>query len=109
MRMKRTNAASHVARTFIHYNTFSCHSLVQRGFYRRRMQSLSDDEPDAETDPYGGCRSHFVRLVDYVCINPLHDENETHERMFLRADMGRCLVQHESLCGCFYQNLDQRV
>ena len=66
-------------------------------------------------------------LADYVCSNPLQDENETHERMFLydenethqattlrhermflRADMGRCRVQHESLCGCFYQNLDQR-
>ena len=35
-------------------------------------------------------RCHFVRLVDYVCINPLHDENETHERTFLRTDMGRC-------------------
>ena len=47
--MKRTNAASHVARTFIHYNTFSCHSLVH-------LARLSDDEPDAETDPYEGCR-----------------------------------------------------
>ena len=28
---------------------------------------------------------HFVSLVDYVCLNPLHDENETHERMFLYA------------------------
>ena len=27
----------------------------------------------------------FVSLVDYVCLNPLHDENETHERMFLYA------------------------
>ena len=27
--------------------------------------------------------------------------NETHERMFLRTDMGKCRVQHESLCGCF--------
>ena len=50
-----------------------------------------------------------VSLADYVCSNPLHEESETHERMFLRTDMGRCRVQHESLCGCFYQNLDQRI
>ena len=49
-------------------------------------------------------RTHFligslrISLVGYVCINPLHDENETHERMLLRTDMGRCRVQHENLC-----------
>ena len=26
-----------------------------------------------------------VSLADYVCSNPLHDENETQERMFLYA------------------------
>ena len=26
-----------------------------------------------------------VSLADYVCSNPLHDENEKHERMFLYA------------------------
>ena len=34
--------------------------------------------------------SRFVGLVNYVFSNPLRDENETHERMFLRTDMGRC-------------------
>ena len=29
----------------------------------------------------------------------MHDENETHERMILFTDMGRCRFQHESLCG----------
>ena len=35
---------------------------------------------EGQSNPY-----HFVSLVDYVCLNPLHDENETHERMFLYA------------------------
>ena len=36
------------------------------------------------------------------CSNPLHEESETHERMFLRTDMGRCHVQRESLRGCCF-------
>ena len=59
------------------------------------MLLRTDMATKAETN-----KSRFVSLVDYVCSNPLHDENETHERMFLRTDMGRCRVQHESLCGC---------
>ena len=53
-----------------------------------------------------------VSLVDYVCSNPLHEESETHERMCLRTDMGRCRVQHESLCGCrsvFLMSLRRRM
>ena len=47
-------------------------------------------------------------LADYVCSNPLQDENETHERMFLCTDMGRCRVQRENLCACFSQSIDRR-
>ena len=35
-----------------------------------------------------------VSLVDYVCSNPLHEESETHERMFLRTDMGMSASIH---------------
>ena len=47
-------------------------------------------------------------LADYVCSNPLHDENGTHEHMFLCTDMGRCQVQHENLCACFSQSIHWR-
>ena len=33
------------------------------------------------------CAGPTVSLVDYVCCNPLNDESETHEHMFLRIVM----------------------
>ena len=42
------------------------------------MLLRTDMATKAETN-----KSRFVSLIDYVCINPLHDEDETHERMFL--------------------------
>jgi len=69
------------------WNWSSVQLLAQHGFKRKPQNTK------------GG---PAVSLADYVCSNPLHDENETHERMFLRTDMSRCRVQHENLCGCFF-------
>ena len=105
MRMKRMNACSY-ALTWVDVG-FNMKVSAAVFFSKYSFQRISQTRRNA-------LRTHFligslrISLVGYVCINPLHDENETHERMLLRTDMGRCRVQHENLRDCFLNDMSPR-